>query len=155
MTGKRQQLGSVVKNHRDHKKVSQEHVAKNCGIATSRTAVAHLEQGLRLPKPEALSAICQYLEIPKPQWEPFTQLESLSRFEFEDSLSEFVGRSVNLDMHDEAAQNTAENLISFVFSSNPSTEQLLDTFNSILVYYGVGPINEKFFCRLPSPRRFR
>lgn len=154
MTSRRQILGSMVKAHREHKGESQEQIAKSCGVKTSRTAVAHLEQGLRLPNPDVLSAICQYLNIPKPHWEPFTQQQSLSRFEFEEFLSEFVGRPVSLDMHDEAAQKTAEHLITEVFSSNPSPEQLLDTFNSILVYYGVGPINKAFFDRYFDPSAF-
>ena len=154
MTSRRQRLGSTIKAQREYATMSQENVAKNCGVETSRTAVAHLEQGQRLPKPEVLSAICQYLKIPHVHWESFTKQESLSRFEFEELLSELVGRSVNLDMHDEAAQRTAEHLISEVFSSNPSPEQLIDIFNSILVYYGVGPITENFFSRYFDPAAF-
>lgn len=154
MTSRLQSLGSTVKTHREHKRMSQEDVARDCVADTSRTAVAHLEQGLRLPKPGVLSAICELLDIPKPQWEPFTKEESLLRFKFEESLSEFVGRPVNLDTHDEAVQTTAEHLIATVFSSNPSPDQLLDTFNSMLVYYGVGPIRENFFRRYFDPSAF-
>jgi transcriptional regulator with XRE-family HTH domain len=144
----------MVKIHREHKNLSQEAVAKNCGVVTSRTAVAHLEQGIRLPKPEILSSICKYLDIPKQIWESFIHEDSLLRFEFEDALSEFVGHSVNLDSHDAAAQKTAESLISTIFSTNPSSSQLLDTFNSILVYYGFGPITKIFFDKYFDPSSF-
>ena len=144
----------MVKSHRDHKGISQERVANECGEATNRSAVAHLEQGLRLPKPEVLRAICQYLNIPNPYWEPFTRTESLLRFKFEELLSELVGRTVNLDMHDETAQQTAENMISRIFQTNPSSDQLLDIFNSILVYYGAGPVKGDFFSRYFDPLSF-
>ena len=154
MTSKRQHLGSVVKSHREHKKVTQENVASQCGADVSRSAVAHLEQGIRLPRPEVLSAICSYLEIPEPEWSPFTREESLLRFRFEEHLSEFVGKSVNLDAQDIASQRTAEDLISGIFQSNPSSQQLIASFNSILVYYGVGPVSEDFFKRYFNPSAF-
>lgn len=145
MKSRRFELGSVVKMHREHRKLSQDEVARNCGVETNRTAIAHLEQGLRLPKPEVIGSICRYLDIPSPQWEPFTNKDSLLRFEFEEWLSEFVGQPLSLDVHHSAAQKTAEDLIATLFSSNPSADQLLDKFNSILVYYGTGPIRKDFF----------
>lgn len=154
MTSKRQHLGSVVKSHREHKKVTQENVAKQCGANVSRTTVAHLEQGLRVPRPEVLFAICSYLDIPETEWLPFTREESLLRFRFEDHLSEFVGKSVNLDSQDIASQRTAEDLILRIFQSNPSSEQLITIFNSILVYYGVGPVSGGFFRRYFNPSAF-
>ena len=154
MTSKRKHLGWVVKSHREHKKVTQDHVASQCGLKVSRTAVAHLEQGLRIPKPEVLTVICTYLEIPSLEWLPFTSEDSLLRFQFEENLSEFVGKLVNLDTYEIASQKTAEDLISSIFSSNPSPEQLVATFNSILVYYGVGPVSESFFKRYFNPSVF-
>ena len=154
MTSKRQHLGSVVKSHREHKQFTQETVANKCGVNTSRTTVAHLEQGVRVPKPEVLTAICSYLDIPESEWLPFTHENSLLRFRFEECLSEFVGKFVNLDTQDIASKITAEDLISSIFSSNPSPEQLLSTFNSILVYYGVGPVRQSFFNRYFNPSVF-
>ena len=154
MTSKRQHLGSVVKSHREHKKVTQANVANQCGADVSRSAVAHLEQGIRVPKPEVLSAICLYLDIPEPEWSSFIREESLLRFRFEEHLSEFVGESVNLDAQDIASQRTAEDLISRIFQSNPSSQQLIAIFNSILVYYGVGPVSEGFFKRYFNPSAF-
>ena len=154
MASKRQHLGSVVKSHREHKEFTQENVANNCDANVSRTAVAHLEQGIRVPRPEVLSAICSYLDIPESEWKPFTREESLLRFRFEEHLSEFVGKSVNIDAQDIASQRTAEDLISRIFQSNPSSQQLIAIFNSILVYYGVGPVSEGFFSQYFNPSSF-
>lgn len=144
MTSRRVQLGSMVKAHRERLGLSQVDVAQN-SIGKTRTIVAYLEQGHRLPAPKDLVSICEYLQIPKQYWESFTDQESLLRFGFEDLLSEFVGRSVNLDMHDVTIQDTAKDLINEIFSSSPSKNQLRDNFNSILIYYGEGPINTSFF----------
>ena len=154
MTSKRQHLGSVVKSHREHKQLTQENVANKCGVSISRTTVAHLEQGIRVPSPDVLRAICKFLDIPEPEWLPFTNQESLLRFRFEECLSEFLGTSVNLDTQDNASQETAEDLISTIFSSNPSPDQLMAIFNSILVYYGAGPVNQSFFERYFDPLSF-
>ena len=154
MTSKRQHLGSVVKSHREHKGLTQKDVAKQCAAAISRTPVAYLEQGIRVPKPEVLSAICNHLDIPAAEWLPFTHEDSLLRFRFEEHLSEFVGKSVSLDTQDIASQETAEDLISGIFSSNPSPEQLIAIFNSILVHYGVGPVSDSFFKRYFNPSVF-
>ena len=154
MTSKRQQLGSAVKSHREHKQLTQENVATKCGANISRTTVAHLEQGVRVPSPAILRAICTFLDIPEPEWLPFTREESLLRFRFEECLSEFLGTSVNLDTQDNASQKTAEDLVSTIFSSNPSPDQLIAIFNSILVYYGAGPVNQSFFKRYFDPLSF-
>ncbi|MGH6988930.1 MAG: helix-turn-helix transcriptional regulator, partial [Stellaceae bacterium] len=143
--GRRERLGSIVKVHREHKNLSQDEVARKCGV--NRTPVAYLEQGFRFPKPELLEKICSLLDIPKPQWEPLTRPESLHRFDFEDLLAELVGHAVDLDSHDSATQNTAEELITSVFLINPTEDQLRSTFNSVLVYYGVGPVSDGFFRR--------
>lgn len=147
-------LGNLVKIHREHRNYSQEYVADNCGVKTNRSAIAHLEQGIRLPKNHILSAICEFLDIPKPMWENFTKTQSLLRFEFEDILQELTGRIADIDSHDQTCIDAVESLISRLFSVSPSPEQLYDLFNSILVYYGCGPVTESFFRKYFSPSSF-
>lgn len=154
MGNRLRELGATVKVLREHRGLSQEQVANGCGFEMTRTVVSYLEQGRSLPKPDSLSAICKYVDIPNSIWEPFTKEKSQLRFEFEEHLSNFVGRLVNLDMLDETAQDTAEDLISNIFSSNPTGKQLLDLFNSILVYYGVGPAKRRFFEKYFNPSAF-
>lgn len=146
MPSRLEQLGILFKIHREHKNKTQADVAAECGF-DSRTVVAYLEQGRALPKQDALTAMCKFIDMPKPLWAPFINEESTVRFEFENRLAEFIGKSVSLDMHDDAARQTAESQINRIFHSTPTREQLIDIFNSILVYYGVGPISVQFFNR--------
>jgi transcriptional regulator with XRE-family HTH domain len=142
-----------LRSHREQKGFTQDEVAAAC--KTNRSAVAHLEQGLRLPKPDVLRRICEHLQIPPRFWEPFTRLESAQRFEFEDVLSELVGRpGGNLDGHDPASILTVEQLISTLFHTTGSDQQTLDLFNSILLFYGVRPVSRAFFERYLSPTAF-
>ena len=88
MTSRQQRLGWTIKTQREHRGITQEHVAENCGAKTSRTAVAHLEQGLRIPKPEVLSAICKFLEIPNAHWEPASEMPICAGVPIKDILME-------------------------------------------------------------------
>lgn len=56
------ELGRMVKVAREYLGLTQEELAKVIG--TNRTAVAHLEQGLRLPEPGVLGRILAVLQIP-------------------------------------------------------------------------------------------
>ena len=154
MISRRNELGVLVREHREQKNLSQDDVVEKCGVQTNRSAIAHLEQGLRIPKPDVLSGICKFLDIPPAYWHPFTSDESLLRFEFEESLAELVGRPVDLHGHDLATRLTAEAHINSLFKSNPSPTQAFDKFNSILIYYGVGPVSETFFKRYFGPSAF-
>jgi len=146
MLNKREELGNLVRAHRDLKGWSQEVLAEQLGSLTNRSAVAHLEQGLRVPKPEALKGICEALGIPPEYWEPFTNPRSLQRLEFEEVLAELVGESVSLDGHDETSKTVVEQRIGELFSEPTPRKQTLDRLNSILVYYGVQPVSEAFFA---------
>src|SRR5689334_15744270 len=121
MATSREVLGTLVRSHREQRSLTQEGMAEAC--KTSRSAVAHLEQGLRVPKVEVLRRICLYLAIPDKFWEPYTRPESLQRFEFEDALTELLGRPVSFDGHDQASAVAAEELMASLFSSTPSDEQ--------------------------------
>ena len=153
MATPRETLGVLLRSHREQKGLTQDDVAAAC--KTNRSAVAHLEQGLRLPKPEILRRICEHLQVPSRFWEPFTRPESAQRFEFEDVLSELVGRpGGNLDGHDPASVMAVEEQLSALFHTTGSDQQTLALFNSILLFYGVRPISRAFFERYLSPAAF-
>lgn len=115
MANPRETLGVLVRSHREQMNLTQEALAETCG--TNRSAVAHLEQGLRVPKADVLTRISGHLGIPGRFWEPFTKTESLQRFEFEDALSELVGRPVSFDGHDPGCVATAEERIAALFQT--------------------------------------
>lgn len=55
------QLGYLVRSYREQRGLTQEAFVKELQIRTNRSALAHLEQGLRLPSPQTLHAICSTL----------------------------------------------------------------------------------------------
>ena len=141
------QLAELVKAHREHRELSQEELAAQCGVATNRSAIAHLEQGLRIPKPDVLAAVCKFLQIPAVFWEPFTNEDSLERIEFEEILAEIVGRPVTLTHLDQESRTSAEKQVRHLLTVQLSPEQTYDLFNSVLVFYGVPAVSWTFFER--------
>ena len=71
----RAELGLLVKLCREHRGSTQDQLAK--ALDLSRTAVAHLEQGLRIPEPGALQRLCEHLGLPAVLWEGFIPRDSL------------------------------------------------------------------------------
>lgn len=69
MVGSQAELGQLVKLCREHRGLTQDQLAKE--LELSRTAVAHLEQGLRLPDPSGLQRLCEHLGLPPVLWEGF------------------------------------------------------------------------------------
>ena len=65
------QLGYLVRIYREQHKLTQNDLVKKLPVRTNRSAVAHLEQGLRLPPPSTLHAICSTLKIPEDLWQSF------------------------------------------------------------------------------------
>lgn len=150
----RAELGRLVKAHREQKGLSQDEVAAQPSISTNRSAVAFLEQGLRIPKPKLLEAICTHIGVPRAYWESFTNPQSLQRFEFEEVLAELTGKEVNLDLLDLPSKLTAEERIHSLLSDSFSDTQTHDLFNSILVFYGIPPTSHDFFNRYFRPPAF-
>ena len=65
------QLGYLVRTYREQRGLTQDRFVSELPIRTNRSSVAHLEQGLRLPPPQTLHAICTYLNIPEALWYSF------------------------------------------------------------------------------------
>ncbi len=150
----RERLGLAVRSHREHKGLSQVEVANECGEPINRTMIALLEQGRRVPKPEHLKRVCEFLELPKPQWEPFSNEDTAGRFEFEEHLTNLIGKTADLDSLDTGAQETANERIEELFSANLPPNQTIDLLNEILVFYNSGPVREAFFSRYLGSQAF-
>lgn len=154
MNTSRAELGNLVKLTRDNLGVSQDALAQKLRPLVNRSHIAHLEQGLRIPKPQVLEAICKELNIPRAYWLPFTSEDSLLRFDFEEKLSELVGFSVGISQVDLPAEIAVERLINKLFSANLTLDQAHSYFNSILVFYGVKSATRAFFNRYFKPESF-
>lgn len=153
----REKLGDLIKANRELRGWSQDEVVKKIeerGAKVNRSIVAHLEQGLRIPKPELLQSIAEILQVPTRYWQHFASKDSLQRFEFEEVMAELVGFSVTLDGHDESSVTVVEKSIADLFEKSASDRQTLDRLNSILVFYGPIPITEQFFSRYFTAQAF-
>lgn len=64
-------LGTLVRVFREARSLSQQSLASQVRPPTNRSAIAHLEQGLRVPPAGVLQAVCEHLQIPRPLWERF------------------------------------------------------------------------------------
>jgi transcriptional regulator with XRE-family HTH domain len=144
MENSRQQLGELVRAIREQREYSQESLAKQIQ-GCNRSAVAHLEQGLRLPRPDLLQGICGFLNLPRIYWEEFLDPEIQTRLDFEEQLEELCGRKVSLSGHDQTSRTVADRAIKKLFDGTRSDAQLQDLFNSVLVFYGVHPISADFY----------
>jgi transcriptional regulator with XRE-family HTH domain len=140
-------LAYLIRVHREHIGLSQEKLAEKVGAGVNRSNVAHVEQARRLPKPEILKKICEYLKIPNQIWSPFLHEKSLFRINFESTIKELVGKSITSLRLDETAVKVVEDQIYTLFKSNLSEDQCLDQFNSILIFYGLRPITKSFYKR--------
>lgn len=149
-------LGELVKAAREDRGfTSQEDFAAAITPPTNRSVIAHLEQARRLPPAKALKAICDYLSIPKSVWEPFLEPNVKRRLDFEDALSELVGRTVTLRQHDSHSVHVAERAVLGLFGSGKTKEQLYDSFCGVLVYYGAVRPTREFVFRYFNPEAYR
>ncbi|WP_158619246.1 helix-turn-helix domain-containing protein [Corallococcus sp. AB011P] len=153
-------LSDLFKSAREARGLSQEELAKSVNPSTNRSAIAHLEQGLRVPPAEVLAATCTFLQLPKKYWEPLGSPDVQQRLYFERVVSELVGRAVSLDGHDGTVVDSAEEQIGLLFDVLATEAQAYDRLNSVLAYYGVRKLSHAFFKRylgpksLGSPRAF-
>ena len=69
-----QELGALAKMFRDKAGLTQGALASK--VDTNRSAIAHLEQGLRLPDTALLRRVCEFLAIPEPLWVGFVPTAS-------------------------------------------------------------------------------
>jgi transcriptional regulator with XRE-family HTH domain len=148
-------LGNIIKDSRLEKKLSQKELAEKCPIKLTQTIITQLETGKNVPNKELLTSLCEYLDIPTKYWHPFTNENSMMRIEFEDLLSEFVGREVTIENLDDISSITAENEIVNLFKKTLTSEPTFDTFNRCLTFYGVKNISKVFFDKFLKADAFR
>lgn len=138
------ELGALVTRLRKDKGLTQDKLATEA--KTSRTTVAHLEQGRTLPSPDLLERVCERVGLPRPLWEPFTDPSSKTRYEFEILLAELVGAPVSLEHLDESAVAAAQEQLDRLMSlANPTPHECWEALSELLVYYGALPMTRAFF----------
>lgn len=142
-----QELGDQVRSSREDQGVSQEALAQQISPPTNRSQVAHLEQGIRVPPSDVLERICTKLSVPSKYWKPFTEPTFRRRLEFEEAISELVGRPVTLRFVDEHSDAVAAAAIVSFFGQGRSEAQARDALNAILVFYAVAPVSAELFSR--------
>lgn len=80
MSTQRREFGELVRKYRVEAGLTQSQVAQVAqqvlGKLASRSSVAHLEQGLRVPSPRVLGAICAAVGMPERLWSPFLSATS-------------------------------------------------------------------------------
>lgn len=140
-----QKLGTIVKDFRESSKETQLEFATRIG--THRTAIAHLEQGRKVPNPKLLTKICTVLKIPKVFWAEFIESKHTERLEFEDILSELVGKNISLDTLTTIEVNEAEKHIHQLFLKDIHIEQRRKNLNRCLIFYGIGKMIEPFYLK--------
>lgn len=148
-------LADLFRQFRNATGLNQEGLAEKIGPPVNRSHVSHLEQGLRVPPPQVLAAIGQYLRIPEETWRAFANEGSQQRHEFEATLSELVGRSVGLGLMDNESVQSCESEIASLFSGGLTSRQSFDIFNSVLVFYAVPRMSLQFFQRYFSAATFQ
>lgn len=146
MRNPKKHFGDLVAAFRVHKHMSQDEFVKTV-TGINRSNLAHLEQGLRVPKPELLEKICKALDMPEPLWKQFCDESVVARYELEECLTDLSGIEVSLDGLDATSIASAERArVTLFYRNKPPTEpQAYDLLNSLLVYYGVRPMTKKFF----------
>lgn len=149
------QLGKMVQVFRSSAALTQSELAERTTPPVSRTAIALLEQGRRLPDAGALERVCRSLGIPEPYWQPLLDDDNRRIAEFEDTLSELVGSPVSLQDADGDTAKAARGEILTLLDRDLTTDQTFDTFRSLLVYYGVHPPSKRFFDRYFDADSFR
>jgi transcriptional regulator with XRE-family HTH domain len=148
-----QELGQFVRAHREARTLTQDDLA--AAVQTNRSAVAHLEQGLRLPAPDVLRRLCGYLGIPEAIWSQFERESFRSRIGFEATISELIGHKVTLAVLDPTSVSAAEQHIADLFHSGMTDGQVFDALTTVLVFYGIRRMSRAFFDRYLGAPAFK
>ncbi|MDC3956244.1 helix-turn-helix transcriptional regulator [Polyangium jinanense] len=139
-------LGSLVRAFREHRGLTQEQLSKDAG-RLPRTAIAHLEQGYRLPAAEHLRALAKHLSLPDALVEPFLRPSAARRVEFEAELGELIGQEVSIAHLDDQASQAVEGAVTSLIGAAITNHAAFDTLREIQVFYGIRPVSQQFFNR--------
>jgi transcriptional regulator with XRE-family HTH domain len=146
-------LGQRVAEYRMRLGVQQNQIQELVTEVT-RTEIAHLEEGRALPLPDRLEAICSSLKMPRALWYAATHPQYLRAMRFERTLSELVGRPVNLDNLDPLSAYLCVDIIEQALRKRMSPPQAHAHFNSILTFYGERSVSLQFFSRFFGSNAF-
>lgn len=149
------ELGRLVKAYREGKGLTQKALAQACPVKTNRSAVAHLEQGRRLPPPDVLDGLMTLLEMDPAYWSHLARPQAGLRLGVEACLGELIGGKVSAKGLSLEAVLACENRIERLFSEGLSQEQRFHTLGSVVVFYDLGPISRPFFDRYLGPGTFQ
>jgi transcriptional regulator with XRE-family HTH domain len=153
MTTPIKKVGSAVAEYRAIKGWSQEQLASQLpGI--SRTVISHLELGTELPPPERIEQIALKLGMPRRLWAIAARPGFLEAMEFQDILSELLGKPVTLDSLDDISQELAVEAIAELLHTGMSVDQAHDHFNAVLTFYGEKPTTGQFYERFLGRHAF-
>ncbi|MGK3995890.1 helix-turn-helix domain-containing protein [Sorangium sp. So ce1024] len=136
-------LGIEVQRRRHDLSLTQEYVAGKADV--SRTAVALLEQGRRMPGPEALKRILTIVELNETPFAELAEPTEQLRLRFEQALGELVGRSAKLEHLDADSVAVARAAVESLFRRDKTSEQAYDSFSTALVFYDVAAPTRQFF----------
>ncbi|RKH44746.1 helix-turn-helix domain-containing protein [Corallococcus sicarius] len=139
-------LGFLVRAFREQRELTQEQLAKLAGNLP-RSAVAHLEQGLRLPTADHLRVLAKYLALPDALVAPFLRPTAARRVDFEAELGELSGQEVSIANLDDEASHAVEGAISALLGAAITNPQAFDILREIQVFYGIRPVSRSFFDR--------
>ncbi|MBB4634354.1 helix-turn-helix domain-containing protein [Longimicrobium terrae] len=153
MTAPIKKVGSAVAEYRAAKGWSQEQLAIQLpGI--SRTVLSHLELGTELPPPDRVEQIARKLGMPRRLWAIAARPGYLEAMEFQDILSELLGKSVSLESLDDISQELAVEAIAELLHTGMSVDQAHDHFNAVLTFYGEKSTTAQFYERFLGRHAF-
>ena len=119
------EFGRMVAAFRISKGLSQAALAKHFDV--TRSPIALLEQGFKLPEAVLLERICRHLGIPEEYWRVYLDTRIAMLNEFEYTLGELVGTQVALHPVDPAAAEALQSLAFSIFETPRSREQATAT----------------------------
>ncbi|HEY9842187.1 MAG TPA: helix-turn-helix transcriptional regulator [Candidatus Obscuribacterales bacterium] len=141
------QIGRFVALFRKEKGLTQQKLAEKLG-SSDRNIITQLEQGRRLPSSQELESIGRLLEIPEERWEVISHPAYLQSIEFEEALSELLGKPMSLEKLDPISQGMLIQAVAlFVGGARMSLIQAHDHFNSLLTFYGERAVSLAFYQR--------
>lgn len=132
--------------------LSQERLAAE--ISLSRSQLAHIEEGTSAIEPALIRQICQRLKIPGRAWEPLIHPWAGDGAFFQYLTSEMAGKPLNMDHLEGVDACLGLSKMKVLFGGGLNVPQLLDQFNSVLVFLGEKAITFEFFDRFLGPPAF-
>ena len=140
-------VGELVMKYRIRKNYSQSRLGQE--IKRNRNVITLLEQGRRLPSHEDLEALGNVLDLhDKPLWRVVTHPNYLHTIDFQDDLSEMLGKELSLNTLDPVSQlKLIEAVLEYINpdGSHMSLLQAHDHFNTLLTFYGERPVTRAFY----------